>query len=113
MVAMTVASVLLLAILTGAVKDAPDNGPAVGTFKLAPALSVYGAYHNKSMNTWGGALVHVPEDKATPYHMYVNQPTNSLFLDNFNSVSSKLVPQNLSSTIIRQACYQYCACSHI
>ena len=76
-----VARVLLLAILTGAVKDAPDNGPAVGTFKLVPALSVYGAYHNKSMNTWGGALVHVPEDKATPYHMsvklvqYINQPT--------------------------------------
>ena len=48
------------------------EGPAVGTFKLAPVLSVYGAYHNKSMNSWGGALVYVPEDKATPYHMFVN-----------------------------------------
>ena len=62
---------VLLTILSGAAGNTPDKGPAVGTFKLAPVLSVFGAYHNNSMNTWGGALVHVPEDKATPYHMFV------------------------------------------
>ena len=71
MVSSATTSFLLLAILTSAFGKAPDRGPAVGTFKLAPALSVYGAYHNESMNSWGGAIVHVPEDKATPYHMFV------------------------------------------
>jgi hypothetical protein len=46
--------------------------PAVGSFKLAPAPSVYGAYRNDSFNSWGGSLIHVPEDKEWPFHMYVS-----------------------------------------
>lgn len=67
-----ISSVTAIAILACTLGNIPNKGPAVGSFKLMPALSVYGAYHNKSMNSWGGALVHVPEDKATPYHMFVN-----------------------------------------
>ena len=36
---------------------APDTGPWVGVFKMAPAASALGAYRNDSLNTWGGALL--------------------------------------------------------
>lgn len=50
----------------------PEHGPHVGSFVMAPAKSVLGAYRNDSLNSWGGALVHVPEDRRWPYHMFAS-----------------------------------------
>ena len=47
----------------------PDHGPAVGSFRLAPAPSRLGAYHNVSLNSWGGALLYTADDDEWPYHM--------------------------------------------
>jgi hypothetical protein len=45
---------------------AQDHGPAVGSFTLAPVRSALGAYRNDSLNSWGGAMVHTPEDTLWP-----------------------------------------------
>ena len=50
----------------------PETGPRVGSFTMAPARSVLGAYRNDSLNSWGGALLHVPEDPRWPYHMFAS-----------------------------------------
>ena len=49
-----------------------ETGPAVGIFEMAPVRSVQGAYRNDSLNTWGGALLHVPEDPRWKYHMFAS-----------------------------------------
>ena len=51
---------------------APETGPHVGSFEMRPAASALGAYHNSSLNSWGGALLHVEDDKTWPYHMFAS-----------------------------------------
>ena len=56
-----------------AAADPGDRGAAVGSFDLAPAASWRGAYRNASLNTWGGALLHAPNDpKGYAYHMFAS-----------------------------------------
>ena len=57
---------VLVALATVSLAASQDHGPAVGRFKLAPVESVLGAYRNDSLNSWGGALVHTPEDPHWP-----------------------------------------------
>ena len=63
---------LVLLLAPVALADPGDHGQAVGTFKLAPARSILGAYRNSSLNSWGGSLIHVPEDKEWPFHMFAS-----------------------------------------
>jgi hypothetical protein len=58
--------------LAMAAADPGDTGPAVGIFTLAPVPSFKGAYRNDSLNSWGGALLHAPEDTKYPYHMFAS-----------------------------------------
>jgi hypothetical protein len=62
----------ILALLWVAAALAKETGPHVGVFEMAPAASALGAYRNDSLNSWGGALLHVPEDPAWPYHMFAS-----------------------------------------
>ena len=56
-------------VVVGLGVQAQDHGPAVGSFVLAPARSILGAYRNDSLNSWGGAMLHTPDDPQWPYHM--------------------------------------------
>jgi hypothetical protein len=63
---MHICALAVVVLTVMAVAVAQDHGPAVGSFTLAPVRSVLGAYRNDSLNSWGGAMVHTPEDPLWP-----------------------------------------------
>ena len=52
----------------------PETGPHVGSFKMAPAKTVLGAYRNDSLNSWGGALLS-RQSFTNPYSCTFGQKT--------------------------------------
>ena len=75
---------VLMAVMPSAVAPAADTvAPAQATaavaaaveyrFNLAPAPSPFAGhqgYYNASAWSWGGSLIHVPDDAAFPFHMF-------------------------------------------
>jgi hypothetical protein len=69
---MTTHSLAIVAAVVGAVLSLARAAPTPVVIDLLPAPPLnLSTYRNGSWTSWGGSVIHVPEDPAYAYHLYV------------------------------------------